>query len=124
MIAAPATFGASGWLKENVAGALAYVTFVPAIVFLRTKPFNRNYFVRFHSFQSIFMAIAAGVVGLALWLMFALLSFIPRFGLLAAWLLMVLVALAWLFLWLVALVKALQGELFKLPIIGDFAERA
>jgi|SRR5579863_5491329 len=124
MIVAPAALGASGFLTENVAGALAYVTFLPAIVFLRLKPFNRNHFVRFHSFQSLFLVPAGFVVALLTRIVFSLLSLIPRLGYLAAWLAVLLVTLAWVILWLVVLVKAFQGELFKLPVIGGFAERA
>jgi hypothetical protein len=40
--AAPA--GAGG-LTDNVAGALAYVTIIPAIVFLVLEPYNRNRFI-------------------------------------------------------------------------------
>jgi len=116
--------GTTGWLRENVAGALAYVTFVPAIIFLRIKPFKRNHFVRFHSWQSIFLLIAGVVIGVAMKVIFSILTLIPRVGYLFGWLTVLLVSLAWAFVWLVVLVKALQGELFKLPIIGDFAEKA
>jgi uncharacterized membrane protein len=33
------------------------------------------------------------------------------------------VTLAFLVVWVVLVVKALQGEMFKLPVVGDFAER-
>lgn len=124
MIVAPAAVGATGWLKENVAGALAYVTFIPAIIFLRVKPFNRNQFVRFHSFQSIFLTLAVVVGAIALRFLFLLLALIPRLGYLLGWLTVLLAALAAVILWLVVMVKALQGERFKLPMLGDFAERA
>ena len=32
----------SGGLAENVAGMLAYVTFIPAIIFLLLEPYSRN----------------------------------------------------------------------------------
>jgi uncharacterized membrane protein len=124
MITAPAALAATGFLKENVAAALAYVTFIPAIIFLCVRPFNRNRLVRFHSFQSIFLVIAVFVVGIALRILFSLLSLIPRFGYLLASLAVLVVALGFVILWLVAVAKALQGELFKLPAIGGFAERA
>jgi uncharacterized membrane protein len=34
-----------------------------------------------------------------------------------------LVSLALVVIWLVVIVKALQGEMYKLPLVGDFAER-
>jgi uncharacterized membrane protein len=124
MIVAPAAVGTTGFLKENVAGALAYVTFIPAVIFLRVRPYNRNHFVRFHSFQSIFFLVVGIVCAVAMRLIFSLLSLVPRFGYLLASLAVLVVALGWVILWLVVLVKALQGELFKLPVIGDFAEKA
>jgi uncharacterized membrane protein len=123
MIVAPAAMTTTG-LKENIAGALAYITFIPAIVFLRVKPYSQDPFVRFHSLQSIFLAIAAVVAGIVIRIVFALLTLIPRFGYLMAWLAVLVFVLGWTILWLVVLVKAFQGERFKLPVIGDFAEKA
>ena len=120
----PAAAGPTGFLKENVAGALAYVTFIPAVIFLRVKPYSQNHFVRFHSFQSIFFLVAGIVSAAAMRLIFSLLSLIPRFGYLLASLAVLVVVLGWVILWLVSMVKALQGELFKLPVIGGFAEKA
>lgn len=110
--------------KDNIVGALAYVAVIPAIVFLLVEPFKRNRFVRFHSFQSIFLAAATITMALAMRLIFSVLSLIPWFGYLMAWLAVTLVVLGWLTLWMVLLVKALQGELFRLPVIGAIAERA
>ncbi|MGO9125120.1 MAG: DUF4870 domain-containing protein [Terriglobales bacterium] len=124
MIAVPSAVASTGFLQENVAGGLAYFTFIPAVVFLRMMPFKRNHFVRFHSFQSIFLLIAGLLVGLAMRLVFPLLTLIPWLGYLLAWLAVLLVLLAWTLLWAVAVVKAFQGELFKLPVIGGLAERA
>jgi uncharacterized membrane protein len=123
-IAVPGAVANTGFLKENVAGALAYFTFIPALVFLRIMPFKRNHFVRFHSFQSIFLIIAGLAIAVGLRLCFAVLTFIPMFGYMLAWLVALLVALAGVILWLVVVVKAFQGELFKLPVIGGLAERA
>jgi uncharacterized membrane protein len=124
MIIAPAAVATTGFLKENVAAALAYFTFIPAIIFLNLKPFNRNRIVRFHSFQSIFLAIAAILAGILLRILFSVFSLIPRFGYLLGSLAVLIVLLGLLFVWLVAVVKAFQGELFRLPLIGGFAERA
>jgi uncharacterized membrane protein len=124
MIAVPAEFAATGFLKENVAAALAYVTFIPAIVFLRMPPFKHNRLVRFHSLQSIFLAIAGILAAIILRILFFVMSLIPRLGYLLASLAVLVVGLGFVILWLVVMVKAVQGELFKLPVIGDFAERA
>ena len=124
MITVPGAVADTGFLKENVAGALAYFTFIPALGFLRMMPFRRNHFVRFHSFQSIYLTIAGLLIALALRLVFPVLTLIPRLGYLLAWLAVLLALLAGALLWLVAIIKAFQGELFKLPVIGGFAEKA
>lgn len=124
MIDVPGAVADVGFLRENVAGALAYFTFVPALIFLAITPFKRNHFVRFHSFQSIYLLVSAVLIGLVMKLMFSLLSVIPRVGYLLAWLAALLVLLAFMLVWAVAVVKAFQGELFKLPVIGGLAERA
>lgn len=102
-------------LPENIAGVLAYFV-LPAILFLFVQPFNRNRFVRFHSYQCVI------TVGVLIFVQFALillaralpLMVLPLFGLLA---------LAEFTLWLLLLVKTYQGEMFKLPFVGDLAEQ-
>lgn len=105
-------------LSENAAGGLAYITIIPAIVFLLVAPYNKSSFVRFHSWQCIFLAIAWWVVDIAIWI----LGRMPFIHLLA-WALYPLVALAMMILWIMALIKAFNGEKFKLPIVGDLAEK-
>ena len=50
----PAANTTAAPLAENIAGMLAYFTIIPAIVFLLIEPYNKNHFVRFHSFQCLF----------------------------------------------------------------------
>ncbi|HXZ32281.1 MAG TPA: hypothetical protein VEH30_08365 [Terriglobales bacterium] len=114
----------TGFAKENVVAALAYVTFIPAIVFLASRPFRHNRLVRFHSWQSILFVIALVLAGVVLRFLFSLLSLIPGLGYLLASLSVLIIVLGCVILWLVLLLKALQGEMFKLPLIGDFAEKA
>ena len=107
-----------GGLTENVAGALAYVTIIPPIIFLVLEPYNKNRFVRFHSFQSIFFHVAWVV----LWIVLGIFGHIPLLGW-ASILLWPLVGLAGFVLWLVLVFKAYQGQKFKLPFIGNLAEQ-
>jgi uncharacterized membrane protein len=109
--------------KDNLIAALAYVTFIPAIVFVLIEPFKRSRFVRFHSFQSIFLTVATVLVAIAMRMLYSVLTLIPVAGYLLAWLAVAVTVLGWLILWPVLLVKALQGETFRLPIIGDLAEK-
>jgi len=115
--------GTTGGIRDNIAGALAYLTFIPAVVFLLAEPFKKNRFIRFYSFQSIFLTLAAVAAGLALKLVFLVLSLIPLLGHLLLLLISVIVFLGCVILWLVLVVKALQGEMFRLPLIGELAQR-
>jgi uncharacterized membrane protein len=107
---------------DNALGALAYVTFIPAIVFLFVEPFNKSRFLRFHSFQCVFLSIMLGIIGLTLRIALLVLSMVPIVGRLVSVLLLAIVLLGCFILWVVLLIKAFQGEMFKLPIIGDWAE--
>ena len=115
--------GKVGALSRTLAGALAYCTIVPAIIFLLIEPYNRDRFVRFHSFQCIGFWLAAVVIGAILRAAAFLLGFVPLLGYLAILLLSMVTSLGLLAIWVVLVVKALQGEMFKLPLVGDFAEQ-
>src|ERR1700693_3325165 len=115
--------GTVGALSETLAGALAYFTVIPAIVFLLIEPYKKNRFVRFHSFQCIGLWLVVVVVGALLRVVGFIVFFIPMFGPLLVWLASGVSILAFLAVWAVLVVKALQGEMFKLPVVGDFAER-
>jgi uncharacterized membrane protein len=113
----PSSVNQSG-LSDHAAGGLAYVTIIPAIVFLIVAPYNRNPYVRFHSWQCIFLAIAYCAVDIVM----MILARMPVFGW-STLFLWPLVALGFFILWIVVLIKAFNGERFKLPIIGDLAEK-
>ena len=106
-----ATAAPAQGISDNVAGMLAYLL-IPAVIFLVMEPYNRNRFIRFHSFQSLFFAVAWTVLWIALSI-FSLLSFLIG----------PLVGLAGFILWIVLLLKANQGKMYKLPMIGDMAEK-
>ena len=91
---------------------LAYITIIPAIIFLVMEPYNRNKFIRFHSFQCIFLWVALVVIHIVL-------GFIPIVG----WALSIFVSLAALALWIVLLIKAYNGQMWKVPVVGDIAEK-
>ena len=112
-----------GFLPENLAGAIAYLTFIPAVVFLLVEPYKRDRFVRFHSIQCLLAWIAGLVVWAVLRLTSLVLFFIPVAGPLLVVLIYAVVILAAVVVWLVLLVKAVQGEIFKLPVLGDIAGR-
>ena len=114
--------GNVGALPETIAGALAYFL-LPAIVFLLVEPYNKSRFVRFHSFQCLGLCLVGLVVGALLRVAGFALFFIPAIGRPSLALIFMLVILAFFAVWVVLIVKALQGEMFKLPLVGHFAAR-
>ncbi len=98
-------------LEPTVAGALAYLLwFVSGILFFIVE--KHNAFVRFHALQSIILFGGLFVIMLVF-------GIIPILGFVVNFLLSISAFVIWLFL----MVKAAQGVAFKLPIIGDIAER-
>jgi uncharacterized membrane protein len=110
--------GSTGGMSDNVVGMLCYITIIPAIIFLVMEPYNRNRFVRFHAFQNIFFCVA----WIVLWVALTFVGMIPVLGWLTL-LLWPLLGLGGLIIWIILLIKANQGQMFKLPIIGDLAEK-
>jgi uncharacterized membrane protein len=113
---------ASSGLSENAAGAIAYLTIIPAIVFLLIEPYNKIPFVRFHSFQSIGLTVAWFALWIVISILHMVLHFIPLIGLLFV-ALDLAIGLGFFLLWLFVILKASKGEWYKLPVIGDFAEK-
>jgi uncharacterized membrane protein len=117
------TMSAVGGLPQSLAGGLAYLTFIPAIIFLLVEPYKKNRFVRFHSNQCLLFWAVLLIAAALLRLLAVAMVFIPVAGPLFMVVIVVVASLAAFFTWLVLVVKALRGELFKLPVLGDVAER-
>src|SRR5262249_16407540 len=100
-------------LKPNVAGMLCYpLSFITGILFLILTPYNRDRFVRFHAWQSIFFFVALMVLSIV----FRILPWPLEDMLLSALSLVALGGTGW------SMYKAYQNEEFKLPLIGEWAE--
>lgn len=109
---------ASSGLDPKVAGAVAYFTIIPAIIFLVVEPYNRDKFVRFHAFQCLFLAVSAFV----LFFVVGIFAVIPFIGWIVGAVCIPLLALSMFVLILFLMFKAYNGEKFMLPVIGKFAE--
>ncbi len=107
-------------LSDNSVAAIAYITFVPAIIFLVLPPYNQRPYVRFHAWQSLILDIVAFFVSFAL-------SFIAApalmFGAYFFLALTKLLWIAWMLIWVLCAVSALNGKRFKLPLIGSLAAK-
>ena len=119
-VSVPPPVSTSSGLSDTAAAALAYVTVIPAIIFLVVEPYNKKPFIRFHSFQSIALAVVWIAVWIAITIVHTILHFIPLIGLLFI-LVDLAVAAVFFIAWLMCIIKASQGQWFKLPVIGDFA---
>jgi uncharacterized membrane protein len=116
----PVAGSSAGGLSTNSAAALAYVTIIPAIVFLVLEPYNKIPLVRFHSIQCLALAVVWFALQVALTILAIILHVIPLIGILFT-LLHLAVGLGMFIAWLMCIIKASKGEWFKLPVIGDFA---
>ena len=98
-------------LDQNVAGLLCYlIGWVTGLIFILIEKENR--YVRFHAMQSL---ITFG----GLTVLFMVIGYLPVMG----WGLIPVLGIVQLVLWILLMVKAYQGEQFKLPVIGDLAEK-
>ena len=98
-------------MQANMAGMLCYLFgWVSGLIFFLIE--KENKFVKFHALQSI-------TVFAVLSLLMIILPFIPILG----WIVMLIVPILSFVLWVVLMVKAYQGECFKVPIAGEFAEK-
>jgi len=118
--AAPAP-SSGGGLADNVAGLLVYLIGILAIVFLLIEPYNKNKFVRFHCFQAIFYFLGSFVIGIGMGVLTvvgAMIDFVGIFSMLG-----MLLWLAYFVGWIACMIKAFQGQMWKLPVIGNLAEK-
>jgi len=106
-------------LSDNAAGGIAYITIIPAIVFLILEPFKRSSYVRFHAWQSIFFYVAWAVVHI---LIEVVQNLVPTvlFLTLTLW---QIVDLAFFVVLVIVFVSAFNGKRLKLPILGDLAQK-
>lgn len=109
-------------LSANAAAAIAYLTIIPAIIFLVLEPYSRIPLVKFHAWQSIGLTVAAILLQIIVSFCEVALHFIPGVFLIFS-LVHLVIGLGLFLVWLFAILKASKGEWFKLPVIGDFAEK-
>jgi uncharacterized membrane protein len=117
-------------IEENIASMICYIGFwVTGLIFLLLEKENKT--VKFHAKQSLFTFLPLQIIGIVLWWIgkpswtysgrYWVGDYNPGIPALVwlsyvIWLIMVV-------LWLIFLIKAYQWEKFKLPIVGDMAEK-
>lgn len=107
-------------ISDNAAGAIAYLTFIPAIIFLLVTPYKERNYVRFHAWQSVMLNITAFLIEILFGAIALLTLFLAATPL--AYLLR-LITVLWLVLWLVCVIQAMNGKRFKIPVLGNIAEK-
>jgi uncharacterized membrane protein len=120
----PVTGATSTGLPSNVAAAIACIPLIGGIIFYILE--KRDSFVRFYAMQSIIF----GGVWILCWIVYmvahTILGSIPAIGLFftiilgIAW---ALISVAFLVIWIVAMVKAFTGVRWDIPYIGPVARR-
>jgi|SRR5688572_7958563 len=120
-------------LDANVVAGLCYVGnlvcalgLILSIITIVTDKTNK--LARFHAFQSLFLSLLGFVVGVLYWIIAVVgilldnaLGF-PLFSLLFT----LVVVLLWIVLLvgiIIAAIKAFQGQIYKLPVVGNFADQ-
>lgn len=121
--AVPQATASAGGMTDNVAGMLAYITIIPAIIFLVMEPYNKSRFVRFHAWQNIFLHVAVIGIWIILMVLTVAASIVPIIGHLIVMMLGLVVWVGLVVVWIILLMKANQGQMYKLPLIGDLAEK-
>ena len=98
-------------LSANVAGLLCYVAgWITGIIFIVLE--KKSIFVKFHAWQSI---MTFGVLTVA----YLIFSWIPFIG----WILSILIGILMFVLWIILIIQAGTGKMWKVPWAGDWAEK-
>ena len=109
-------------LSDNSAGGLAYLTFIPAVIFLVLEPYNKSPFIKFHAWQSILLTAAYIAWEVCRMILLVVLHVLPLHGLLL-FLVGLVVWLGFFIFWLIAIIQAFNGKKFSIPVIGAIAEK-
>lgn len=121
-------------IEENIASMLCYIgAWITGIIFIAMEKENKT--VKFHAWQSfltflplMILSSIIGFIGSALVYSYRagpygipIPSYNPAFEFVVwiSWVFWVLTVI----LWVIFMIKAYQGEKFKLPIVGDIAEK-
>jgi uncharacterized membrane protein len=117
-------------LDENLAALLSYImTWVSGLVFFLIEKDSR--LVRFHAMQAILLGATAIVGAVILWVAWVVVTLVLSqiadiLGTLSGLLIGLLIGVFYLAVvvaWVLCLIKSYQGQFYKLPVLGNFAEK-
>lgn len=99
--------------------ALGYIITVLVPLFVLFTEKKNDKFLAFHAWQSLLLTVAVFVIFMGIGILATILTFVTGFGGLCLMPLYFVPLVVFLF----AAYKAYQGEKYKIPVIGDFAEK-
>ena len=106
-------------IEPNLAAGLSYLfLWVGGLIFFLLE--KRNRFVRFNAMQSILLTGAYTALVIIVNVAFAVLPGLLALGLTC---LSSIAGIAFFIFWIICMINAFQGKYYKLPLIGDYAER-
>ena len=111
-------------LPSNVAAAIACIPLIGGIIFYVLE--KHDSFVRFYAMQSIIFGGAWVLFWIVYSIAFAILSPIPAVGLvfrILLWAVWLVVGVAFLVVWIIAMIKAFSGARWEIPYIGPMARK-
>ena len=94
---------------------------ITSIIFLLIEKENKD--VRFHAWQAIILGVSSFVIQIGLTILAAVLGAIASFLGAIIGILSPIVWLAFFVVWIICMIKAYQGERYKIPFLGDLAEK-
>jgi uncharacterized membrane protein len=119
--AAPAAASSTG-LEPTIAAALAYLVGpLSGILVLLAERSNR--FVRFHAWQAILGLGGLWLIAAALYLLAFVTLFVSATGFRVMLWLSTIAWVCWVVVWIICLVKAFTGQMWRMPLVGPYAER-
>jgi uncharacterized membrane protein len=118
---APASASTNTGLQENVAGLLCYLLgWITGLIFLLI---DKRPFVQFHAKQSIVVFGALNILHFVVGMIFGVSLLAGGWGAASFGLLLSrCISLVTFVLWIVLMIKAYQGQKFRLPVAADVAE--
>jgi uncharacterized membrane protein len=106
-------------MAQNTAAGLSYVLgWITGLIFFLMEKQNR--FVRFHAMQSIILFGGFSIIGIVL---NVAIGYLPGALALAVSCLWGIIGIGVFVMWIVLMVNGFQGKYFKLPVIGEYAEK-
>ncbi len=118
----PSGNSCSSGIEPSIAGVLCYLCFpITSLIFLLIEKEDKE--IRFHAWQGVSLGVCFYVALLTLQIFETIMGAIASvLGVIIGFFLPIL-WLATIAVWIMCLIKAYQGERWKIPILGDFAAK-